>query len=51
VLVDAAGVASSAVGELPHAVPVAVVQKPRDQAKKQARLDTRLTDGAKKKRK
>jgi ribonuclease R len=51
VLVDEAGRVSPVGGELPHAVPVAVVQKPRDQEKKQAKLDTRLSDGARKKRK
>jgi hypothetical protein len=49
VLVDAAGGARAAEGEMPHAIPVAVVQKPRDQDKKHARLDTRLADGPRKK--
>jgi ribonuclease R len=51
VLVDAAGKPRTAEDEMPHAIPVPVVPKPRDQDKKHAKLDTRLTDGAKKKRK
>ncbi len=44
VLVDGGPVAVAREGELPHAVPVAV-QKPRDQDKKNTRIDTRNTDG------
>ncbi len=51
VLADAAGRAPSTDDELPHSVPVAVVQRPRDQDKKHARLDTRLSDGGKPRRK
>jgi hypothetical protein len=36
---------------MPHSVPVPVVQKPRDQDKKHTKLDTRSTDGPRKKRK
>ncbi len=50
VLVDAAGRSPSAEGEMPHAVPVAVAKKPRDQDKKHAKLDTRLSDGRKKRK-
>ena len=51
VLVDASGKPRTAGDEMPHAIPVPVVQKPRDQDKKHSKLDTRLSDGAKKKRK
>ncbi|MCM2327027.1 MAG: ribonuclease R [Lysobacter sp.] len=51
VLADIAGRRAAAEGDLPHAIPVPVVQKPRDQDKKQSKLNTRATDGAKKKRK
>jgi ribonuclease R len=51
VLADMAGRRAAAEGELPHAIPVPVVPKPRDQDKKQSKLNTRLTDGARKKRK
>jgi ribonuclease R len=51
VLADMAGRRAPAEGDLPHAIPVPVVQKPRDQDKKQSKLNTRLTDGARKKRK
>jgi hypothetical protein len=53
VLVDAAGRVPAVEGQMPHAVPVAVAltKKPRDQDKKQSKLDTRLSDGSKKKRK
>lgn len=51
VLVDSAGKPRTAADEMPHAIPVPVVQKPRDQDKKHSKLDTRLSDGAKKKRK
>jgi len=47
VLVNAAGGAPAVEGELPHAVPVAVAKRPRDQDKKHAKLDTRLSDGKK----
>jgi ribonuclease R len=51
VLVDSPGRARAAEGEMPHSVPVPVVQKPRDQDKKHSKLDTRSTDGPRKKRK
>ena len=51
VLVDPAGRARAVEGEMPHTVPVPVVQKPRDQDKKHTKLDTRSTDGPRKKRK
>jgi ribonuclease R len=53
VLVDGTGRAPAIEGEMPHAVPVpvAVTKKPRDQDKKQTRMDTRLSDGPRKKRK
>ncbi|MGE3179168.1 MAG: ribonuclease R, partial [Vicinamibacterales bacterium] len=51
VLAGAAGRASGGEGEMPHAVPVPVVQKPRDQDKKHAKLDTRLADGPKPRKK
>ncbi|MGE0358414.1 MAG: ribonuclease R [Burkholderiales bacterium] len=51
VLAGAAGRASGGEGEMPHAVPVPVVQKPRDQDKKQSRLDARLADGPKPRKK
>jgi len=51
VLANVAGRSPSAEGELPHSVPVPVVHKPRDQDKKHSKLDTRLADGPKKKRK
>jgi len=51
VLATMAGRSPSAEGELPHSVPVPVVHKPRDQDKKHSKLDTRQTDGPKKKRK
>ncbi len=51
VLADSAGKAASPEGEMPHAIPVPVVQKPRDQDKKHSKLDTRTSDGPKKKRK
>jgi ribonuclease R len=44
VLADGAPVPAAREGEMPHAVPV-TVQKPRDQDKKQSRIDTRNTDG------
>jgi ribonuclease R len=44
VLVDGGPAPVAREGELPHAVPVAV-QKPRDQDKKNTRIDTRNTDG------
>ena len=50
VLVDAAGRSAPAEGELPHAVPVPVAKKPRDQDKKHTKLDTRLSDGKKKRK-
>ena len=50
VLVDAAGRSVPAEGELPHAVPVPVAKKPRDQDKKHTKLDTRLSDGKKKRK-
>jgi ribonuclease R len=42
VLVDAAGREPATAGEMPHAVPVAVTKKPRDQDKKLSRLETQL---------
>jgi ribonuclease R len=51
VLVDSGGVARAAEGEMPHAIPVPVIHKARDQDKKHSKLDTRLSDGPKKKRK
>jgi len=51
VLVDSPGKVRAVEGEMPHSVPVPVVQKPRDQDKKHSKLDTRLKDGGKKKRK
>jgi ribonuclease R len=51
VLADSAGKARAPDGEMPHAIPVPVVQKPRDQDKKHAKLDARLSDGPRKKRK
>ncbi|MBL0141463.1 MAG: ribonuclease R [Betaproteobacteria bacterium] len=51
VLVDAAEKSAAAEGEMPHTVPVAVARKPRDQQKKETKIDTRLSDGRKPKRK
>ncbi|MCW5593657.1 MAG: ribonuclease R [Burkholderiales bacterium] len=51
VLVDSAGKPRSGEGEMPHAIPVPVIARPRDQDKKHSKLDTRLSDGGKKKRK
>jgi len=50
VLVDGTGRAPSVEGEMPHAVPVPVARKPRDQDKKHTKLDTRLSDGKKKRK-
>jgi ribonuclease R len=51
VLVDAGRQTAPAEGEMPHAVPVPVARKPRDQDKKHTKLDTRLSDGKKKRKK
>ena len=51
VLVDIPGRARAVEGEMPHTVPVPVVKKPRDQDKKHSKIDTRSTDGPRKKRK
>jgi hypothetical protein len=44
VLVEGGPAAVAHEGEMPHAVPVAVT-KPRDQDKKQSRLETQAKDG------
>jgi ribonuclease R len=51
VLAEPPAAAGGAGGELPHSIPVPVGQRPRDQDKRHAKLDTRLSDGPKKKRK